>query len=88
MVPSPADFTVQFKTAVEAQTNTARTGEELPNDFKAGIANFLAKGKVLLTSLADVIAINNEAPANRALHGYGYLGVSRQRPRRQRTADS
>jgi len=48
---------------------------QLPYDFKAGIADFFAKvGEgAPITSLADVVALNNEDPANRAPYGQSFL---------------
>jgi amidase len=48
---------------------------QLPYDFKAGVADFFAKvGEgAPITGLADVIAINNEDPANRAPYSQNYL---------------
>ena len=48
---------------------------QLPYDFKAGVADLFSKvGEgAPVTSLADVIAINNEDPANRAPYGQSYL---------------
>lgn len=48
---------------------------QLPYDFKAGIADFFATvGEgAPITSLADVVALNNEDPANRAPYGQSFL---------------
>ena len=48
---------------------------QLPYDFKAGIADFFARvGEgAPITSLADVVALNNEDPVNRAPYGQSFL---------------
>ena len=47
---------------------------QLPYDFDAGVTEFFAKvAGAPITSLADVIAINNEDPANRAPYGQSYV---------------
>lgn len=48
---------------------------QLPYDFKAGVADFFATvGEgAPITSLADVVALNNEDPANRAPYGQSFL---------------
>jgi amidase len=48
---------------------------QLPYDFAAGVADFFAKvGEgAPITSLADVVALNNEDPANRAPYGQSFL---------------
>jgi len=47
---------------------------QLPYDFNAGVAAlFGAMEGASITSLADVVAINNEDPANRAPYGQSYV---------------
>lgn len=48
---------------------------QLPHNFAAGVAGFFAKvGEgAPVTSLADVVASNNEDPANRAPYGQNFL---------------
>jgi len=55
-------------------TNQDTAQPQLPYDFNAGVAALFGQMEgAPITSLADVVAINNEDPANRAPYGQSYV---------------
>ena len=65
---------VEIDDATLPWTDKDTAQPQLPYDFNAGVAALFGKmDGAPITSLADVVAINNEDPANRAPYGQSYV---------------
>lgn len=65
---------VEIADATLPTTSMDTAQPQLPYDFKAGVAALFSQvANAPITSLADVVAINNEDPANRAPYGQSFV---------------